>query len=83
MNIDGSIPADNPQFNGVRSHIHALGFRNPQGMVIAGDGRMFVSDHGPSTDDEVDLCRRLSGRSQLRVCQLVGSFADGVPRSSL
>ncbi|MCC5876355.1 MAG: PQQ-dependent sugar dehydrogenase [Candidatus Sumerlaeia bacterium] len=29
MNRDGSVPSDNPTFNGVRSHLYALGLRNP------------------------------------------------------
>jgi PQQ-dependent dehydrogenase (s-GDH family) len=55
LNPDGSIPDDNPVLGGVRSHIYAYGFRNPQGMAFAPDGRLYVSDHGPSTDDEIDL----------------------------
>ena len=55
LNLDGSIPDDNPVIAGVRSHIYALGFRNPQGMSFAPDGHLYVSDHGPSTDDELDV----------------------------
>lgn len=55
LNLDGTIPDDNPVLAGVRSHIYALGFRNPQGMAFDPDGRLYVSDHGPSTDDELDL----------------------------
>jgi PQQ-dependent dehydrogenase (s-GDH family) len=55
MNLDGSIPADNPIFAGVRSHIYAIGLRNVQGMVFGPGGRLFASEHGPSTDDELNL----------------------------
>jgi PQQ-dependent dehydrogenase (s-GDH family) len=55
LNLDGSIPDDNPTFNGVRSHIYAIGLRNPQGLAFGPDGRLYVSDHGPSTDDELNL----------------------------
>jgi PQQ-dependent dehydrogenase (s-GDH family) len=54
VNVDGSIPGDNPVLNGVRSHIYSYGHRNPQGMVFAGS-RLFESEHGESIDDEVNL----------------------------
>jgi PQQ-dependent dehydrogenase (s-GDH family) len=54
INLDGSIPRDNPMLNGVRSHIYSYGHRNPQGLTFAGD-RLFDSEHGESIDDEVNL----------------------------
>jgi len=57
LNLDGSIPDDNPKLAGVRSHIYALGFRNPQGLAFDSSERLYVSDHGPSTDDEINLVR--------------------------
>ena len=54
INVDGSIPRDNPALNGVRSHIYSYGHRNPQGLTFAGD-RLFDSEHGESIDDEVNL----------------------------
>ena len=54
LNVDGSIPRDNPVLNGVRSHIYSYGHRNPQGLVFAGT-RLFDSEHGESIDDEVNL----------------------------
>ena len=54
LNLDGSIPRDNPLLNGVRSHIYSYGHRNPQGLVFAGT-RLFDSEHGESIDDEVNL----------------------------
>ena len=55
MELDGAIPADNPEIGGVRSHIHSYGFRNPQGLTFGSTGLLYASEHGPSTDDEVDL----------------------------
>jgi PQQ-dependent dehydrogenase (s-GDH family) len=55
MNLDGSIPADNPLFNGVRSHIYTYGHRNPQGIAIANNGKIYASEHGPKTDDEINI----------------------------
>ncbi len=55
LNLDGSIPADNPILGGVRSHIYTYGHRNPQGLAFGPNGRLYASEHGPSTDDEVNL----------------------------
>jgi PQQ-dependent dehydrogenase (s-GDH family) len=55
LDLDGSIPADNPLLDGVRSHIHSYGYRNPQGLAFGPGGLLYASDHGPATDDEVDL----------------------------
>jgi len=55
INLDGSIPGDNPAISGVRSHVLSYGHRNPLGMVFGPGGRLFVSEHGPDTDDEVNL----------------------------
>ena len=74
LNMDGSIPADNPVWGGVRSHIYTIGHRNPQGLVwqkgytngtayplnVVG-GKLFSSEHGPRTDDELNIIR--SGRN--------------------
>ena len=54
LNADGSIPADNPVLNGVRSHVFTYGHRNPQGLVFAGN-HLFSAEHGPNSDDEVNL----------------------------
>lgn len=74
LNFDGSIPADNPVWNGVRSHIYTIGHRNPQGLVweknpsggatfpvLTPGGKLFSSEHGPNTDDEVNSIE--SGRN--------------------
>jgi len=57
LNLDGSIPPDNPTIAGVKSHIYSYGHRNPQGLVFAADGKLYESEHGPNTDDEVNLIR--------------------------
>jgi len=57
LNLDGSIPPDNPTIAGVRSHIYSYGHRNPQGLAFAPDGKLYESEHGPNTDDEVNLIR--------------------------
>lgn len=55
INLDGSIPADNPIISGVRSHIFSYGHRNAQGLAFAPDGRIYSSEHGPKSDDEINL----------------------------
>jgi PQQ-dependent dehydrogenase (s-GDH family) len=54
VNVDGSIPDDNPVLNGVRSHVFSYGHRNNQGMAFGPDGRLYASEHGQDTDDEVN-----------------------------
>lgn len=55
VNLDGSIPADNPPLGGVRSHVFSYGHRNAQGIVVARDGQIYGSEHGPLMDDELNL----------------------------
>ena len=54
MNLDGSIPDDNPELNGVRSHILTFGHRNVQGLAFSGAGALFANEHGPKSDDELN-----------------------------
>src|SRR6185503_10034991 len=54
VNVDGSIPTDNPVLNGVRSHVLSYGHRNPQGLAFGPDGRLYEAEHGQDTDDEVN-----------------------------
>lgn len=55
INLDGTIPGDNPMLGGVRSHIYTYGHRNPQGLAFGPNGLLYSSEHGPSTDDEINL----------------------------
>jgi PQQ-dependent dehydrogenase (s-GDH family) len=54
MNLDGTIPEDNPELNRVRSHIFCFGHRNPQGLAVGTTGALFSSEQGPKSDDEVN-----------------------------
>ena len=58
INPDGSVPVDNPTTG---SYIYSLGHRNSQGMVFSPQGKLYGSEHGPSTDDELNLLE--SGRN--------------------
>lgn len=55
LNLDGSIPKDNPKINGVRSHIYSYGHRNAQGLAFGRGNRLYANEHGPKTDDELNL----------------------------
>jgi PQQ-dependent dehydrogenase (s-GDH family) len=54
MNLDGSIPQDNPVINGVKSHILTFGHRNPQGLAFDARGMLFSAEQGPKSDDELN-----------------------------
>lgn len=57
MNLDGTIPADNPLLPGqtTRSTIFSYGHRNPQGMAFEPSvNRLFVNEHGPSGGCELN-----------------------------
>ena len=57
LETDGSVPADNPVIGGVRSHVYTYGHRNAQGIVFAPDGTLYSSEHGPKSDDELNIIR--------------------------
>ncbi len=57
INKDGSVPADNPFVGraGALAEIWSYGHRNPQGAVLAPDGRLWMHEHGPQGGDEINL----------------------------
>ena len=52
MNLDGTIPSDNPNLN---SLVWSSGHRNAQGLWLAPNGKLYSSEHGPTTDDELNI----------------------------
>ena len=54
LNIDGTIPADNPIPG---SPVWSRGHRNIQGLVFTPDGILFSSEHGDATDDEINIIK--------------------------
>lgn len=54
LNLDGSIPADNPQPG---NPYWSWGHRNPQGLVYA-NGRLYSSEHGPGSNDEINIIEK-------------------------
>lgn len=51
INLDGSIPQDNPN---PKSSIYAKGLRNPFGAAWRkSDNHLYISDNGPAVDDRI------------------------------
>ncbi len=58
LNLDGSVPSDNPYFGnpGTRSEVWSFGHRNPQGLVFdVPTSRLWEIEHGPRGGDEINL----------------------------
>ncbi|SDG37523.1 dehydrogenase, PQQ-dependent, s-GDH family [Pelagibacterium luteolum] len=55
LELDGSIPQDNPEIEGVQSHVYSYGHRNPQGLAFGPDGTLYEAEHGPASDDELNI----------------------------
>jgi len=55
INLDGSIPTDNPKFTNQPSwlpEIYQIGVRNPQGMTLSPfDSEIYISNHGAKGGD--------------------------------
>ena len=55
IHLDGSIPNDNPKFEGNPSwlpEIYQIGVRNPQGLALSSfDGKIYMSNHGARGGD--------------------------------
>ena len=55
VHLDGSIPRDNPKFEGKKSwlpEIYQIGVRNPQGLTLSSyDGKIYLSNHGAKGGD--------------------------------
>jgi glucose/arabinose dehydrogenase len=58
LNLDGSIPADNPD---PTSAVYTYGNRNAQGLALGPDGIVYSSEHGQNSDDELNIV--LPGRN--------------------
>lgn len=54
---DGTIPPDNPEIGGVKSHVFTYGHRNMQGIAFGPDGTLYASEQGPKTDDEINILK--------------------------
>ncbi|MGK0388799.1 MAG: glucose/arabinose dehydrogenase [Maribacter sp.] len=52
LNMDGSIPADNPD---PTKYYYTFGNRNAQGICIAPNGKVYTSEHGQNHSDEINV----------------------------
>jgi glucose/arabinose dehydrogenase len=52
MNLDGTIPVDNPITD---NPVYSWGHRNVQGILQHPNGKVYLSEHGASTDDEFQI----------------------------
>jgi glucose/arabinose dehydrogenase len=52
LNLDGSIPDDNPDPN---SYIYSFGHRNAQGLCFGPNGLLYSSEHGAQSSDEFNI----------------------------
>ena len=50
MDWDGNPAPDNPFGN----RVYSYGHRNPQGLTFSDSGHLYLSEHGPANDDEVN-----------------------------
>ena len=60
LNLDGSIPEDNPFVNepGAKKAIFSYGHRNPLGMTIHPQtGDLWENEHGPQGGDEINIIK--------------------------
>ena len=58
---DQWIPNDNPFAKPRQNAVWSLGHRNPQGLayaVVGGTGHLYSSEHGPFSDDEINIIER-------------------------
>ncbi|MFT5724799.1 MAG: glucose/arabinose dehydrogenase [Bacteroidia bacterium] len=55
MNLDGTVPSDNPNPS---SLVWSFGHRNAQGLRLAPNGKLYVSEHGPRNDDELNIIKK-------------------------
>lgn len=55
INIDGSIPTDNPD---PASRVWSMGHRNAQGLAFDKRGTLFNSEHGDAIEDELNIIKK-------------------------
>lgn len=60
MNLDGSVPKDNPQADadGIKALTWSTGHRNPYGLAFAPDGKLWEHEMGPRGGDEFNLIKK-------------------------
>jgi len=62
IDLDGTVPTDNPVIKSIRSHVYTFGHRNPNSLVFEKDGsqndfvgaKFYSAENGPAEDDEIN-----------------------------
>jgi aldose sugar dehydrogenase len=54
LDAEGNIPTDNP----FSSQVYSYGHRNPQGLAWDNEGKLWSTEHGPTTLDELNLIEK-------------------------
>jgi aldose sugar dehydrogenase len=54
INPDGSLPSDNPFGN----YVYTYGNRDPQGIAWSPNGIMYESEHGQTSNDEINIIQK-------------------------
>lgn len=70
------VPNDNPFNNKNQSAVWSYGHRNAQGIAyatVAGKGKIYSSEHGPYSDDEINIIEKGSNYGH----PLIIGYADG------
>jgi glucose/arabinose dehydrogenase len=59
LNPDGSVPDDNPFVDDpvARDTVYSYGHRNPQGLAVGPEGKIWESEHGERDGDEINIIR--------------------------
>lgn len=75
---DRWIPNDNP-YNTieVQNAVWTLGHRNPQGLVFGPTGILYESEHGPYSDDEINIIERAHNYGHPLIVGLADGNYDG------
>lgn len=55
MNLDGTPAAGNPIPQ--NPYVYSLGHRDPQGLAWDSSGQLYETEHGPTSNDEVNIIR--------------------------
>ena len=74
--LDQWVPNDNPFNKTTQKAVWSYGHRNAQGLsyaVVAGKGRIYSSEHGPYSDDEINIIEKGMNYGH----PLVIGYADG------
>lgn len=73
VNLDGTVPSDNPIPG---SPLWSWGHRNPQGLYFAPSGILYSSEHGPNTDDEINIIHRARNYGWPNVAGICNATAE-------